>query len=119
LSGEFCAVTDSETLAALHPRFAGMALLLGLRDFDAAALKDGRARKLTQSVATYLYGATDLNGLRFASRHGDDLVLWAVFERPGDPATSPCVVPGGVVAITHDHPDTVAALSALGLSWST
>lgn len=57
LTGQFCAVTTSETLATLHPHFVGLVLSLGLKDFDAAALKDARARRLTQAVATHLYAA--------------------------------------------------------------
>lgn len=29
------------------------------------------------------------DGVRFDSRHGDGLALWAVFEQPGDPAVTP------------------------------
>jgi hypothetical protein len=117
LSGRFCVVTASDTLAALHPRFVGLALQLGLKDFDASALKDGRARRLTQSVATYLYASTTLDGIRFASRHGDDLALWAIFERFGDHAVSPCVTVGERVELSRDHPDLVSAFDTLGLSW--
>lgn len=43
LTGRFCVVTAFETIAALRPRFAGIATGgLGLADFDAAALKDAR-----------------------------------------------------------------------------
>lgn len=62
-----------------------VATRLGLDDFDAAALKDARPRELTQTVATYLYETTRLAGVQFRSRHGDDQVLWAIFERPDDP----------------------------------
>ena len=82
------------SIAALHGQFVPIALGLGLGDFDAAALKDGRARSLTQAVSTYLYSLTlddgqQLAGIEFASRHGDDLTLWAVYERPGRPAGVP------------------------------
>lgn len=117
LSGQFCAVTASATLATLHPQFVGLALTLGLKDFDAAALKDGRARKLTQAVATHLYASTTLDGIRFTSRHGDDLTLWAIFERAGDPEISRCVTPRDRVELTYDHPDVVSALHLLGLRW--
>jgi hypothetical protein len=49
LSGRYCAVTDSGSVAALYPHFIGLALSLGLADFDAAALKDARPRRLTQA----------------------------------------------------------------------
>ncbi|MGO4806443.1 hypothetical protein AB4089_15080 [Arthrobacter sp. 2MCAF15] len=68
LSGRYCAVTDSGSVAALYPHFIGMALSLGLADFDAAALKDARQRHLTQAVAAWLYEMTDFDGVNFASR---------------------------------------------------
>src|SRR5688572_13817491 len=37
LDGAYCAVTDSVSIAALYPYFIGMALSLGLADFDVAA----------------------------------------------------------------------------------
>lgn len=104
LSGTFCSVTASDTLATLHAEFVGTALSLGLGDFDAAALKDARGRPLTQSVATYLYVTTPLDGIRFASRHGDDLPLWAVFERPGDPAVSPRITQTETIDLSREHP---------------
>ena len=60
--------------------------------------KDARARALTQSVATHLHATTDLDGVTFASRHGDDLALWAVFERSGDPAI------GHMLEAIEQHP---------------
>jgi hypothetical protein len=119
LTGRFGAVTAARSLAALHPVFIGPALRLGLRDFDAAALKDARARELTQQLASHVYATTSLDGVVFQSRHGDDITLWAVFERPGDGPISPCLG-----EITHhelhvDHPDVTRAMELLGLQWHT
>lgn len=72
--------------AALLP----LAKELGLPDFDAAALKFAVPRDLTQQVASHIYqlrySVSDelFDGVRFASRHGNDLAMWAIFERPGD-----------------------------------
>ncbi|MET3812154.1 hypothetical protein ABIB14_003284 [Arthrobacter sp. UYEF3] len=117
LSGAYCAVTDSKSIAVLYPHFIGMAFSLGLADLDAAALKDARPRELTQAIAAWIYENTDLDGVTFASRHGDDLRLWAIFERPGD----------GLVSskLRHSrseelHPDSNAikhAFQLLGLTW--
>jgi len=52
------------------------ALRAGLKDFDAAALKDSQPRELTQKLPS-----TELDEIRFALRHADDLALWAIFER--------------------------------------
>lgn len=41
-------MTDSGSVAALYPHFIGEALGLGLADFDTAALKGARPRRLTR-----------------------------------------------------------------------
>lgn len=73
-------------MAVLYPHFIGMVLRLGLLDLDAAALKDARPRELTQTVADCIYERKDLDGVPFASRHGDELRLWAIIEQPCNPS---------------------------------
>lgn len=89
LSGSYCDISASTTIAALRPYFLREALAFGLKDFDAASLRDARPRTLTQRVATHVYEYSDMDGIAFTSRLGDDLRLWAVFEQAGDPAISP------------------------------
>ena len=89
LTGTYASVTNAESIGFLRPVFLHRAHEFGLVDFDAAALKDAKPRALTQEVATHIYETTDLHGVQFRSRHGDDHVLWAIFERPGDPDISP------------------------------
>lgn len=90
LSGSYVNVRAAVTVAALRPTHLELALTLGFDDFDAAALKRAYPRELTQTVTVHLYRETDAqldpayDGVHFGSRHGDDLALWAVFERPGD-----------------------------------
>ncbi|GAA4777263.1 hypothetical protein [Citricoccus nitrophenolicus] len=122
LEGWFCVITAAATIAALWPRFHATAVsVYGLQDFDAAALKDARPRELTQAVSQHLWNArsadgTDLcDGIEFLSRHGDDLVLWALFERSEDGQTSP-----RISGIEHRHlsrgtPELVEACDFLGL----
>jgi hypothetical protein len=117
LTGSFCAVTTAASIAALRPTFISQALRLGLGDFDASALKDGRPRILTQSVATHLYATTDVDGVTFTSRHGDDLELWAIFERPGDPPTSPRLVDLETHPLSPENPDLLAVFELFGLRW--
>ncbi|MCD4849979.1 RES domain-containing protein [Arthrobacter sp. AK01] len=117
LSGHYCAVTASQTIAALYPNFIATALSLGLADFDAAALKDARPRQLTQGVAAWLYETTTVDGVTFNSRHGDELRLWAIFERPGDPPTSPKLGRTQVVDIHHDAAAINEAFEILKLNW--
>ncbi|WP_424937238.1 MULTISPECIES: hypothetical protein [Bacteria] len=93
LSDAYADVRSSNTIAALRPQFFGLVLALGFDDFD-ATLKSAYPRELTQHVASPLYDLlTDdrgplADGVRFASRHGDELIMWAIFERPGDSPSS-------------------------------
>lgn len=119
LRGSFYELADSMSLALLYPRFIGRALQLRLDDFDAASLKDSRARPLTQAVASWVFASTDLDGIAFASRHGDDLKLWAVFERSADSTTSPLLHGINEENVHHESSDIVAALDLLGLTWQT
>ena len=118
LDGRYCAVAHAESVAALRPTFIGRALTLGRADFDAAVLKDGQTRALTQAVSTYIYEQTDLEGLQFASRHGDDMPMWAIFERDGDPLVSPLLSELEDVELTAHTPELLTAFRLLGLRWS-
>ncbi|GAB2754938.1 RES domain-containing protein [Sinomonas soli] len=119
LAGTYCAVTDSRSVAVLYPHFIGLALRLGLADFDAAALKDARPRQLTQAIATWLYETTDADGVTFASRHGDDLRLWALFERPGDPYVSPKLRHTRMEDLHHGSAVIAEAFHMLDLRWAS
>jgi hypothetical protein len=61
---------------------------------------------------------TDFDGVTFASRHGDDLQLWAIFERPGDPAITPNIQEvTDEEPLQHDSPEISNAFHLLGLQW--
>ena len=119
LTGTYCAVTDSKSIAVLYPHFIGIALSLGLADLDAAALKDARPRHLTQAIAAWIYETTDLDGVTFASRHGDDLRFWAIFERPGDGFVSPQLHHIQLEELHHDSDAIKHAFQMLGLTWKS
>jgi hypothetical protein len=109
LAGAYCAVIDSRSIAALYPYSIGMALSIGLPDFDAAALKDARPRELIRAIAAR---TTDSDARTFTSRHGDDLQLWAIFERPDDGLVSP--------RLRHRRSeDLYHAFHMLGLTWTS
>lgn len=90
LQGSYVDVRSSVTVATLRPIYLDEALRLGFDDFDAAALKRAYPRDLTHRLAVDFYEAIDADGsptydgVHFGSRHGDDLALWAIYERPGD-----------------------------------
>lgn len=116
LTGTYCAVTDSKSIAVLYPHFIGIALKLGLADLNAAALKDARPRHLTQTIAAWTYETTDLNGVTFASRHGDDLRVWAIFERARRRFCQPPVKHIKIEELHHDSDAIKHALQMLSLT---
>lgn len=119
LTGKYYAITESQSLSALYPHFIGRALSLGLQDFDAAALKDLRARDLTQAVAFWLYKRADLDGIRYKSRHGDDLDLWAIFEQKWDPQVSLRLQNIRSEELHHDAIALRDAFRMLHLAWQS
>jgi hypothetical protein len=106
LSGRFALPSHHETLPTLRKRFLPLATGLGLTDVDAAAVREGEPRELTQSMSAWIYeivGADGecINGIQYLSRHGDDLALWAIYERGS--TVSPPEVTG------RDEPGVVSA----------
>jgi hypothetical protein len=123
MGGTFCDVTAAATVAALRPFFIEEAYRLGLPDFDAAALKLAHPRELTQKVASFVYempspGDDNLfAGIRFASRHGDEIPMWALFERDGDVPVSRRLTVLTEEGISPSDPELQAAMALHGLRW--
>lgn len=121
VDGQYCDMTTAETIAALRSTFITAAIKMGLADFDAAALKNSSPRRLTQSVSTFLYQAEGddrlLDGIRFASRFGDDLSVWAIFERPGDDPFSRRLDIQSEDEIARADPEIQRAMGLHGLVW--
>jgi hypothetical protein len=120
LTGTYCDVTHSSTIAALRPRFLDAALRCGLADLDAAALQDARPRELTQAIGRALYEETEggravLDGIRFPSRHGRELELWAVFERASDGRHSARLTEATARPLVADHPVVRSAAALHGV----
>lgn len=123
VTGWFVAPGDLETLATLRTRFRATAIRHGLADLDAAAIRDGRPRAVTQAIsgwANTLLGpdGDPVAGIEFDSRHGDGLTLWALYERPGDSAVSAHVIPLEHVPVGEADPDLAGAMRLLDLVWA-
>lgn len=122
LSARFVDITAAEAVAALHPAFKGKALAYNLKDFDAAALKNAENRLLTQEVSQYLWirknpdGSDFCDGIQFRSRHGDDLLLWAIYERDTDGQISARLSQIELTELTSATPELQSALDMLGLA---
>ena len=59
-----------------------------------------------------------MDGIAFRSRMGDDIRLWAVFERENRPVSEHIVPDREPVQVTEDNEDLVRAFELLGLHWS-
>lgn len=122
LQGRFVDITAAETVADLHPLFKGRALAYNLKDFDAAALKNAENRLLTQEVSQHLWtrrnpdGSDFCDGIQFRSRHGDDLLLWAVYERDSDGQVSTHITDMESAALAAETPELRSAMDLLGLT---
>jgi hypothetical protein len=122
LRGQYCYVTHSATVAAIRAYFDLTRFGIDPDEFDVSYLKDKARRPFTRALARWLYGlASDggslVDGVEFRSRHGDELSLWAIFERPQDPDLSPLLEDTTDFEIGPDHDEIVAAMRLHGLRW--
>lgn len=119
IAGRFALPAHPQTLATLRSIFRPLAIRHGLDDLDTAALRDGRPRALTQAISRWIYALTPaVAGIEFDSRHGDQLHMWALHERVGDPALSPHIDVLEHSPIDHTDRELAQALRLLGLEWS-
>lgn len=123
LTGRFALPTHPHSVAALRSIFRPLAIRYGLDDLDAAALRGGRPRGLTQAISGWIYalthdGHTAVDGIEFDSRHGDQLRMWALYERATDPTISPRIDVLEHSPIDNADHELGQAVTMLGLEWS-
>ncbi len=124
LSGWFVLVGHYETLPTLRRQFLAMAKECGLQDLDAAAIRDGKHRRLTQAISAWVYTLSILDGepttgIQFDSRHGDQLTLWAIYERSASTASPPEITNYREARdITEQDADLTEAMRAHDLMWA-
>lgn len=122
-TGRYCYVTHSNSVAVLRQHFTPEDFGSGSTDLDTALLKDLAPRRLTRSIARWLYeqhdpdGTDVVDGVEFRSRHGDDLRMWAVFERGDDSDISPHLEQRVGVELAPDTPALIRAFALHGLTW--
>jgi hypothetical protein len=114
---------NREVLPTLRRQFLGLAASFGLADLDASAIRDSNPRALTQAISAWIYALSTpdglpITGIEYRSRHGDELSLWAVYER--DPVRN---TPREIEAVTSDpvtpeDPDLSEAMRLHHLRWS-
>lgn len=119
LTGTYAAITSKEWISHLRAEMNGSWRNHGVDDLDASALRRSDRRALTQAVSRLVYehstpdGQPMYDGIRYPSKHGDDLKNWAIFElshRTYNPWTVMCREP-----IRSDDPDLLAACDLLHL----
>lgn len=125
-TGTYADVTTAQALGFLVS--AGVFERLGIpaRDVDASLLKDAKKRDVTRSVARFLFdlrgvGSSQpaVDGIAFRSRMGDDIRMWAVFER-GNEYVSEHISPDGTFErVTEENVALLQALEMLDLHWKT
>lgn len=122
ISGWFVVPGDTESVATLRTLFRPHAIRHGLLDLDTAAIRDGRPRALTQAVSQWVNTLSDpdgepVAGIQFDSRHGDGLVLWALYERPGDGPVSKNITVLDYGPVEEHDPDLIEAMRLHNLIW--
>jgi hypothetical protein len=121
-TGTYCYVTHSTSVATLAKTGVFAEFGIAAVDIGTDVLKDPHTRPLTRTVARRVYdvqadGAPAFEGLEFRSRHGDDLRMWAIFERGADGDVPLHVKPRATGPVDPENDDLGAAFEFLGLSW--
>ena len=90
-AGTLAAVGHSQSLSRLRGSMAGSMAAHGVAEVDAAAIRETAPRAFTQDLGRLVYrclaadGRTPAyDGIMYASKHGDDVECWALFEGRGD-----------------------------------
>ncbi|TIH30794.1 RES domain-containing protein [Subtercola vilae] len=123
--GRYCFITHSRSLGALQSEYPFDTHHISPADVDAALLKGARNRTLTRSLARWIYdlradqGGELVDGIEFRSRYGDEIKMWAVFERSKDDTHSSHLYPGEApTSVADDMPELLEAFDLHGLSWA-
>lgn len=112
----FADLGHSSTLAYLRDAMASTVLRFGLDDLDASSIRLHAPRGFTQEIASHLYDLADedgerrLQGIEYASRLGDDIDNWAIWE----PAEA--LREEGEQPLAADDPDLHEAMVRFGLT---
>ena len=114
--GRFVDIGRSESLAHLRTALAARLLHYGLDDLDAGAIRRA-PRPFTQELSRHVFETgydehrATLDGIRYLSRLGDEIVNWAIFEGTDpDEQTNAAIEPG--------DPDLLEAMERFNLAFA-
>lgn len=93
---------------------AAIAAAHQIDDIDGACIRSDN-RGFTRDLSRWIYQWSDdagpLDGVEFESRHGNDLALWATYERSNDPGSTHCLTDARREPLNRNDPDLHRALS--------
>ena len=123
LTGWYANPATSTSLPTVRAALGSFAVALGLPDVDAASMKNAAPRQFTQYVAAWLYDQHTnhgciIDGIRFTSRHGDDVGLRVIFERESSTDIAPQLNLVTTESIDVNDPALNHAMTIHRLIWS-
>lgn len=122
VSGRFALPSHHETLPTLREQFLAMAIAAGFADLDASTVRDAEHRELTQSISAWIYEIVGpdgdrINGIQYASRHGDAFILWAIYERGADDSPPEVIARHEPNPISPDDEHLIEAMRIHRIEW--
>jgi hypothetical protein len=113
VEGEYADLYALGWVSHLRTALAGIAVKLGMKDFDLSSLEPAEPRVLTQQAGRIAF-ELGYAGVFYHSRYGHSIENWAIFEDWAAPERFPIHQPNSQ-KVAEDDPDLLEALRILGL----
>ncbi len=113
VEGEYADLYALGWVSHLRTAPAGIAVKLGMKDFDLSSLEPAEPRVLTQQAGRIAF-ELGYAGVFYHSRYGHSIENWAIFEDWTMPDRFPIHQPNSR-KVAEDDPDLLEALRILGL----
>ena len=109
VKGRYADLYTAEWVSQLLPHLQPECIKLGLPEFDLSVLMQAQKRIITQMASNYINELGSFHGIYYASRYGNNLENWALFEFKAD------IHPTEAREVSSDDPILVEALDILRL----
>ena len=109
VEGNFADIYTYEWVSYLRDKLQPACVSLGLPDFDLSVLMQAQKRIITQLASQAIFELGGYDGVYYASRHGEGLENWALFEFKA------AIYPLATQELLPDDPSFKKALGLLGL----
>jgi hypothetical protein len=113
VAGEYADIYALEWVSHLRTTLAGIAVQLGMKDFDLSSLERAEPRLLTQRAGRIAF-ELGFAGVFYHSRYGHSIENWAIFEDWTMSERFP-IHQRNSRKVAEDDPDLLEALRILGL----